>query len=196
MIQSHFKMIAIARLGVGGKEVEVSGEATEEDWLRLTAMARKEVHAKKEERLMEKAAKKTKNVEPVAVEVQSPDNLTSSDTIKATSSPINFKPFRVPTRVGTTLPQFTAARVVAPGQPMFDCHSPGAIVMPNPPPGHPLRREASMVQVCAKLMFCMYLDTNLFLCRWWLTLTLANSCDHIKERGFFFCTVVSWASLR
>ena len=146
-------MIAIVRLGVGGKEVEVSGEATEQDWLRLTAMARREVHAKKEERLMEKAAKKTKNVDPVAVEVQSPDNLTSSDTIKATSSPINFKPFRVPTRVGTTLPQFTAARVVAPGQPMFDCHSPGAIVMPNPPPGHPLRREASMVQVRTKLKF-------------------------------------------
>merc|ERR1719180_250859 len=92
--------------------------------------------------------KKTlKNVEPVAVQSSSAELTTSSDTIKATSSPTNFKPFRVPTRVGTTLPQFTAARVVAPGQPMFDCNSPGAIVMPNPPPGHPLRREAGMVQV-------------------------------------------------
>ena len=108
-----------------------------------TAMARKEVHARKEERLKEKAVK---TMEPVAA--QSSDNpTTSSGTIMATSSPTNFKPFRVPTRVGTTLPQFTAARVVAPGQPMFNCHSPGAIVMPDPPPGHPLRREVGMVQV-------------------------------------------------
>ena len=128
--------------------MEVTGGATEQDWQNLTAKARRDVHAKKEERLMERAAKASKNVEPVAVAVQLPDNLTtSSDTIKATSSPINFKPFRVPTRVGTTLPQFTAARVVAPGQPMFDCNSPGAIVMPDPPPGHPLRREVGMVQV-------------------------------------------------
>ena len=141
-------------MGVGGKEVEVSGEATEQDWQRLTAMARKEVNAKREERLKEKVVKTMKNVEPVAV--QSPDWTTSSDTIKATSSPINFKPFRVPTRVGSTLPQFTAARAVAPGQPMFDCHSPGAIVMPNPPPGHPLRREAGMVQVLAKLEFWIF----------------------------------------
>ena len=134
--------------------MEVTGGATEQDWQNLTAKARRDVHAKKEERLMERAAKASKNVEPVAVAVQSPDNLTtSSDTIKATSSPINFKPFRVPTRVGTTLPQFTAARVVAPGQPMFDCSSPGAIVMPSPPPGHPLRREASMVQVRIKRKF-------------------------------------------
>ena len=131
------------RLGVGSKEVEVTGEATEQDWQRLTAMARKEAHARKEERLKEKAVK---TMEPVAA--QSPNNsTTSSGTIMATSSPTNFKPFRVPTRVGTTLPQFTAARVVAPGQPMFDCHSPGAIVMPDPPPGHPLRQEVGMVQV-------------------------------------------------
>ena len=134
------------RLGVGSKEVEVTGEATEQDWQKLISRARKEVHAKKEERQLEKEARSKKNAEPVAT--PSSDNvLTSSSTIMASSSPANFKPFRVPTRVGTTLPQFTAARVVTPGQPMFDCNRPGAIVMPSPPPGHHLRREANMVQV-------------------------------------------------
>ena len=137
--------------------MEVTGEAIEQDWQRLTALARKEVHAKKEERLMEKATKTKKNVEPLAVEPPPDDLVTRSDTIKATSSPINFKPFRVPTRVGTTLPQFTAARVVAPGQPMFDCNSPGAVVMPSPPPGHPLRHEANMVQVHSKLEYFIFI---------------------------------------
>merc|ERR1719239_668533 len=148
------------RLGVGSKEVEVTGDATEQDWQRLTAMARKEVHARKEERLKEKAVK---TMEPVAA--QSSDNpTTSSGTIMATSSPINFKPFRVPTRVGTTLPQFTAARVVAPGQEPLSCLAP---------------------------LLDIHSGVRPAWCRWWLTLTLASSCDHIKGQGFFFCTVVS-----
>ena len=131
------------RLAVGGKEVEVTGESTEKAW----QLAKKETRAMYE-RMKENLAKNSKpeEVQPSA------DPATRSDTIKATSSPVNFKPFCVPARVGSTLPQFTAARAVAPGKPMFDCNSPGAIVMPSPPPGHPLRREAGLVEVIAHNM--------------------------------------------
>ena len=131
------------RLAVGGKEVEVTGESTEKAW----QLAKKETRAMYE-RMKENLAKNSKpnEVQPIA------DPSTRSDTIKATSSPVNFKPFCVPARVGSTLPQFTAARAVAPGKPMFDCNSPGAIVMPSPPPGHPLRREAGLVEVIAHNM--------------------------------------------
>ena len=90
------------RLGVGSKEVEVTGEATEQDWQKLIARARKEVHAKKEERQLEKEARSKKNAEPVAT--PSSDNVltsSSSSTIMASSSPVNFKPFRVPTMCNT-----------------------------------------------------------------------------------------------
>ena len=68
------------RLGVGGKEVEVTGEATEKAW----QLAKKETRAVYE-RMKENLAKNSKpdEVQPIA------DPATRSDTIKATSSPVN-----------------------------------------------------------------------------------------------------------
>jgi len=119
------------RLGVGAKDVEISGCCSPQQWEEVAAKAKRGVESK----------------------VQSGETLSRTESlveevfVKHPSTP-TFKPFKAPSKVGDQLNQYTAQRSVAPGVPMFDARREGAVVMPSPPPGHPLRiDEARLVEV-------------------------------------------------
>jgi DNA repair and recombination protein RAD54B len=117
------------QLGVGGKEVEVTGEYPTEGWERLVGGAKRKAGAAKAEAQAGRSAAPKQQPAPIP----SPTSLPIANP--------NFKPFRVRARLGATLPLYTAAQAVAPGRPMFDPRREGALVLPGPPPGHALRAE-------------------------------------------------------
>ena len=129
------------RIGVGGKEVEVTGESSGQEWEALTSRARLEVREEKAAKAQGKGRNKEEASLPLWLEsVASP--------APASPSTSSFKPFKVPSRIGSAAPQFTPSRPVAPGQPMFDPRREGAVVLPHPPLGHALRvEEGRLVEV-------------------------------------------------
>ena len=126
-------------LGVGAREVEVMGESTEKEWDALVARAKQEARELKEAKAQGKGKKKEVDMPLFLASVVAPPSPTPNT---------GFKPFKVPARVGANLTTLTLARSVTPGQPMFDPRREGALVLPSPPPGHPLRKEEHrMVEV-------------------------------------------------
>ena len=139
------------RLGVGGKEVEVTDASTAAEWERLVGEARREVGAAARAKQEARSAGKQVGASGEWVEeklVPSPPPVPPPTQPGAQSAnPIMFKPFRVPALVSSPLAQYTPSRAVAPGQPMFDPLRQGAVVLPRPPPGHALGVEGRLVDV-------------------------------------------------
>ena len=120
------------RLGVGNKEVEISGAVDSRAWHNALAL--------KQTSLSKSASESTDSKEETPSESR-------SQPYQASSHKINFKPFQVPSRVNTKLTSFVPERRVQPGQAMFDVNRPGALVLPRPAASHPLHVPDKLVDV-------------------------------------------------
>eukprot|EP00092_Neocalanus_flemingeri_P023094 GFUD01025040.1.p1 GENE.GFUD01025040.1~~GFUD01025040.1.p1 ORF type:complete len:925 (+),score=337.10 GFUD01025040.1:29-2803(+) len=121
-------------LGVGGKEVEVTGEADATTWDKMVKQATSaQVFTKKNK-------KKEEVEEPPLV----PDNIPAAKTSLTAGK---FKAFKIPGRLNSTYDQFTPERKVQPGVSMFDPGRADGLVMPRPPAGHVLHMDVRLVDV-------------------------------------------------
>jgi len=115
--------------------VEIMAEMEEGEWRKLVKEGAKQAE---EEKILEEARKiKEKEEERISKERRVSSKTEELCDISSTIQKAKFKPFKIPGLVcGGGLK--VAARPVAPGQPMFDPSSAGALVMPRPPLGHNL----------------------------------------------------------
>ena len=123
-------------LVVGAKEVEVTSESSEKEWEQLISRARQEAREEK----AAKAEGKGKRAEaslPLWLQSAADQTVAAAGDSAADQ---NNKPFKVPNRTATCVPNFKS-HTVACGKPMFDPLKEGALVMPKPPPGHFLRQD-------------------------------------------------------
>ena len=127
-------------LGVGGKEVEITGITDAVLWEKTLRM-KEEFHA------LTSNVKADEIKENINMVVASTDVSISSDV--STQSPVmpTFKPFKMPSRTNKSDNQFIPETKVKPGVPMFDPHRTGALVMPRPPCGHRLHEGSKLVDV-------------------------------------------------
>ena len=101
------------RLGVGGKKVEVTGEAGAVMWSKTVKLGEAAIAP-----VVTKSNKKREIVETQEVTTTVTNNITMATT---DSSSVNkFKPFKIPARLNSSYDQFTPERRVQPGVSMFD----------------------------------------------------------------------------
>jgi len=125
------------RLGVGGKEVEITGEADAVQWEKTLKLVE----------TVEVEIKKSKKREPEEKqEIKTVTQVDNETPITSTIKP-KFKPFKIPGRVNSSFDQFISERKVQPGMPMFDPSRADALVMPRPPAGHDLHKLGRLVDV-------------------------------------------------
>ena len=116
--------------------MEVTSESSEMEWEQLVIRARQEA---KKEKAAKAEGKGMKVDASLPLWLESAANQTSAIHEDETGGQTN-RPFQVPTRSATLVPNFNS-HTVASGKPMFDPLKEGALVMPNPPPGHHLRQD-------------------------------------------------------
>jgi len=138
---SGYKMIELSeledggRLGVGAKEVEVTGESDAVTWDKMTKVG----EMSRVQKMVEKMNNRKEKEKTPEMEIS---------TSAITSPTVNkFKPFKIPGRVNSVYEQFAPERKVRPGVPMFDPARADALVMPRPPGGHVLHMEGKLVDV-------------------------------------------------
>jgi len=125
------------QISVGSKEIEIGGTISASEWEAKVREGRNKENtdipsakpiaaARGKKRKQDEEEKEPEVVEPAPV---------SSLILNS----LHSKKFKIPRRADADGNQFIAARSVAPGVPMFDPGREGAVVLPRPPPGHPLR---------------------------------------------------------
>merc|ERR1719394_147577 len=125
-------------LGVGGKEIEITGVSDCAQWEEL-------VNKGKIKKKTESSSSKNNDDRNPPAKIAKLNESKPCPTVVNTPK---HKPFRIPARVNSSLQQFTAEQTVSPGRPMFDSRREGAVVLPHPPPGHLLRAdELRLVEV-------------------------------------------------
>jgi len=120
------------RLGVGGKEIEVTGDADAVMWDKMIKQGAAQIVSLKNKKKEMPDLPQVPEISPV---------VTHSPAVN------KFKPFKIPGRLNSTYDQFTPERKVQAGVAMFDPGRADALVMPRPPDGHALHMEGNLVDV-------------------------------------------------